>query len=256
MLDGERSLAETNLDITRRFSVRLNKLLNDHGYPTFHRGLFSQLADRYNVSPQTAAKWCRGEALPSPGVLFAMASDFNMLLDELLGDFQKADQEKRHAISGLVQIPIYRLPPFSDDTDAGQFYVGDTITTSPLPFIPLPKTSELVCVVAWADSVDPPIKRGDVLMININCGGVSDEGAYILRKQGKTFVRRASVRLDGRVHFTRIDGGNQLEETVVSLTDLEPNLARDFKVQPSTSGTMVIGRIVSYYRRLEHRGSA
>ena len=129
----ERDFPQQNAAILKAFGERLNRALDAAQYPRQYSGRYTRLAETYGVSVQTARKWCRGEGIPSPAVLLAMAQDFGTTIDYLVGG-SSVDIPPNLP---LHAIPLFRLPPFADDTRHTEFFTTDTIYSTSLPFIPI-----------------------------------------------------------------------------------------------------------------------
>jgi phage repressor protein C with HTH and peptisase S24 domain len=177
-----------------------------------------RLARAVGVSPSAFRKWLRGEAEPSRERLVALADAASVNIGWLAKgegpepQFHGMPKTERGA-PGTAADPALDLrrflvlPQRPEAAAAGAGTPDTPPSTLPSEFIAFGydwirdtfglNPTDLLLESAIGDSMQPTIRDGDLLLIDITDRKLREFGVYVLEFQGERLVKRVQRRLDG-----------------------------------------------------------
>lgn len=253
MSDDLRVDVEHEQELLRVFSTRLNQLLDEHDYPKVPNQRMTRLATEFNASPSGARKWCRGEAIPSPGTLSKIALRFSTSLDYLLGlrDTHAAPNCKCTG-KEVIAVPLYALDhfPASGEVESGKFrQVRSIYFEADENSVDVGNRFFAEC---WVDLNNPKIRKGDILLVDMNETHLTENGIYLFRTPTMLCIRRLVARLDGNAELI-VEYGDRKDSDLVGPAEISFNQSKSPNEPASGVGIKVIGRVVAKIVKLDPR---
>lgn len=204
-------------------------------------GRYSALGSKYGTSRQQANRWCTGQAIPSPQILVVLAADLGVTVDWLFGRDLRNEEG--------VNIPVYRLR--SPDVDAVQTNFQFLGNTKFLASSPVAGRSYAI-VNNWSESLDPPLSRGEDLLVDLSIQELEVEAIYVIRTSTSTSVRKFRLLADGQtLKFSRTTPINTYSSSY-QIHEVHYNASQSFDVEWNQPGAVVIGRVEATMRSLLH----
>lgn len=229
---------QANAKIIRDFSARFNQILDAAKVPPLTFGRPAALAERFGVAPQTASRWCSGEALPSPMLLIEISRQFRCSVDWLIGNAEQVG-----LAANQTDVAMYRLAPDAATAVDKAFSRQGALIVERVDAYP----GQRCLVENWTDLDDPPFLRGDLLMLDMATSAFSEQDCYVLRTGPLYAVRRVCVTLDGAIVVSRTTPAGT-ESVTHALADFAFNSTQRFEAKPPAGKTLVVGRILHYTR--------
>jgi phage repressor protein C with HTH and peptisase S24 domain len=176
------------------------------------------LAKAANVSPSALRKWLKGQAEPSRERLVALADATGVGLGWLAKgegpepDFLGGDTPGQAVMRGRFAHPSQRmetsgflmLPKHPESAAAGSGtpppprateFIGFRHDWIRSTFARAP--SDLVLEVAVGESMEPNIRNGDLLLVDVTDRTFRNFGVYVLEVRGERLVKRVQRLFDG-----------------------------------------------------------
>ncbi len=211
------------------------------------------MADKTGVSRNTLLAYEKGDS--KPGVEFlsrfsqATGAPLNTLLSCLLSDLPGEDAQKIvHTLSGAAkkEVPkelgdLVMVPRYDVQASAGAgCLIHSELIVDHLAFrqewvskMGLTR-QKLALIEVHGDSMEPALKNGDLVLIDLRTSGLAADGIYVVQHRGNLLVKRIQCKFDGTVV---IKSDNPAYEAEV----LRPSDAEEL---------VVVGRVVWFGRGL------
>lgn len=233
------------------FAERLNKVLDDKGYPMRGRAQKVLAETKLNISDRAINKWLKGESIPDHSNLAILSRHYGVGFDWLATGNGSIDT---HSKNFDLQAHIDSLPSAITHEQAvaeGQESImvdvydlsyccgdGDKVEYEPLkkrlPFDPSfftrrnirPENFKLI--FAKGDSMARYINEGDAIGVDISQTEIKDGEAYALFLDGDNMIKRLFIEGGGRL---RLSSDNPAYKDKI----IEPEFADSLKI---------VGRVV------------
>lgn len=188
---------------------------------------FSKLA---RMHANTLGKIERGEAMPDLGQLYDLSAVVGVSVSDLLALQEPASPADALDQADLVLVPGYDVkasagngsPVQSEAVIAQYAFSRSWLSRRGL------RQESLGVVAADGDSMEPTVRSGDILLVDLGCTRISADGIYLIEKDNELFCKRLQRMFDGGVS---IMSDNSKYET----QHLPP---------ASAEGLHVVGRVV------------
>jgi len=244
---------EHEQELLQVFAVRLTQLLDEHGYPKIPNQRITRLATEFNASLSGVRKWCTGKAIPSPGTLSKIAQRFSTSLDYLLGlrDTNVAPNCKCTG-KDVIEVPLFTLEshPTQGEAVSGQFRQVKTI------YFETDDSSTDVgnrfFAECWIDLNNPKIRKGDILLVDMNETHLTENGIYLFRTPTMLCLRRLVARLNGNAELI-VEYGDRKDSDLLGPAEITFNQSKSPNEPASDTGIKVIGRVVAKIVKLDPR---
>lgn len=200
-------------DSRQRFARWLDQALTENGVPN-ERGRAIKVAKRYDVSPQMAGKWLRGESLPDAAQIGVIVEDLSGALPSNLPAEVAAAQrymapmrvaEGRQLVAGVETGHDYlRFPRLAMEAGMG---TGTEITDPPsvVDYIDIAKwwadlnlpkpLSRIKIITGTGDSNAPMINHEDIVFVDEATNAFTGPGLYVFNWQGRALIKRLTPNL-------------------------------------------------------------
>lgn len=160
---------------------------------------FAKLA---RMHANTLGKIERGDALPDVGQLFDLSCVMGVEVKDLLAGLSKpASQDSVLEDADLLLVPGYDVKASAGNGNHvnGEAVIGRyAFSRSWLARKGL-KHENLAVVTANGDSMEPTVRSGDILLVDLSVKRVSPDGIYLIEKDNELFCKRLQRLFDGGV---------------------------------------------------------
>lgn len=180
-------------------------------------------ARRLATSARTYQRYEAGEALPKAQCFEALA-DIGVNLDWLLTGRGAADTPPLRADAGpgFVMVPCYEISAsagpgaFNDDADPADFLAFRADWLMRTARI---RPEHAALISAMGDSMDPTIRSGDLLLIDLSVTRLVDDAIYVVSLADRLMVKRVQQFHDGRIAI-RSDN-TAYEDDILAVSDIQ-----------------------------------
>lgn len=190
-----------------------------------------EFARRLQISGRTYQRYEAGEALPKVGC-FGTLSDLGVNLDWLLTGRGAADTPP--ALSdpgpGFVMVPRYEIAAaagfggFANDEEPVAFLAFRTDWLRGAADI---RPDQAALISATGDSMDPTIRSGDLLLVDMGVTQIMDDAIYVVSLSDRLMVKRIQRFHDGSI----------------AICSDNPSYADDRLTREETENLTVAGRV-------------
>lgn len=238
--------AMDSLELIYAFGKRLGELLDTiPDYPVERALRASSLATRFEVSVQTARKWLKGDALPNPVTLIAVAQYLNVSLDYLLSGVTIASDPR----AALAKIPVFMLNDAASASEMGSFVQDGTMYCDPQDGED--DTRPRAWVRNWIGTLEPAFTHSDLILLDLMDTRVIDDAIFLVRSETLTSWRHVFVPLTGDAVFRFTAKSGRQEESVIPISQIEVNTTGDINARPSQPHrVMLVGRAIAVLRNI------
>ncbi|MEQ1889728.1 MAG: S24 family peptidase [Alphaproteobacteria bacterium] len=160
----------------------------------------SAAADAANVGKSTFSRWIAGND-PSFEALARLADSVGLSLDWLA-----SGRGEMHRSAGGGGADTFILVP-QYDVQAAAGAGAIPADEGPLGFLSFRRDwvrrtlganpASLAVITATGDSMEPTVRQGDLLLIDLSQAGVTENGVYVLEREGALLVKRLQFTLEG-----------------------------------------------------------
>ena len=172
-----------------------------------------QVASALGVSRQAVQRWASGNS-PTLSNLKKLAELLNASVSTLSGDDVVVIDAKGRPVDSNVSMDDLVLIPVLDvygscgggsdgeitsrQSDSALQLVGVKSST-PQEWPGVTGTSRLHIIHVTGDSMEPTLKRGADIIVDGNQTAIDDDGIFVLRAEGQTFIKRVQRNIDGSI---------------------------------------------------------
>ena len=164
-------------------ALRLHQIMKDRGL------LQRELAAVLGVTRQAFGRYLNGSVEPDREKIEKLADFLGVTPTFLMFGHDEADDIN----SDSVSIPVLSL----DDTNPIRLMQvkKEWITFQAMDA----NLASLKVAVIVDDNMDPTLRKGDMVIVDTSVKTIHKEGIYVLEVNDQKFVKRAQMRLDGRL---------------------------------------------------------
>ncbi len=185
------------------FSNRLLSVIKDESITSF--------AVKSGFGESLLRKYLSGTT-PGADKLLAMAKAAEVSLDWLVTGEETSNQAIKQPDNNYSNDPEWneysKIPLYDVEVSAGhgshlnQEKIKDGIAFKKDWLLSKGfQEKNLATITAKGDSMEPNIKNGDILLVNLLNTSMADDGIYVLRYDGHLFAKRLQLMFNGELHI-------------------------------------------------------